>query len=77
MYRVELGARVRRACRVEGMSTREGLAGVRVGPQKTVRKMLSFLGAPINPYGFRRTPCKLALDIVRLPAQPISLMVAS
>ena len=25
MYRVELYARVRRACRVEGMSTREGI----------------------------------------------------
>ena len=33
MYRVEMYARVRRACRVEGMSNPRGLAGVRVGPQ--------------------------------------------
>ena len=49
MYRVDLQARVRRACRVEGMSTRE--ASRVFGPdRKTVRKMLSFSVPP----GYRR-----------------------
>ena len=41
MYRVELYARVRRACRVEGMSTREA-SRVFALDRKTVRKMQSF-----------------------------------
>ena len=39
MYRVELYARVRRACHVEGMSTREASRVFGVD-RKTVRKML-------------------------------------
>ena len=39
MYRVEMYARVRRACRVEGMSTREA-SRVFGLDRKTVRKML-------------------------------------
>ena len=49
MYRVELYARVRRACRVEGMSTREA-SRVFGLDRKTVRKMLSFSVPP----GYRR-----------------------
>ena len=49
MYRVDLYARVRRACRVEGMSTREG-SRVFGLDCKTVRKMLSFSVPP----GYRR-----------------------
>ncbi len=41
MYRVELYARVRRACRVEGMSTRKASRVFGVD-RKTVRKMLAF-----------------------------------
>ena len=50
MYRVDLYARVRRACRVEGMSTHEAsrMFGV---DRKTVRKMLSFS----VPLGYRRS----------------------
>ena len=40
MYRVEMYARVRRACRVEGMSTREASRVLGSG-RKTLRKMLS------------------------------------
>ena len=50
MYRVELYARVRRACRVEGMSTREA-SRVFGLDRKTVRKMLSFSVPP----GYRRS----------------------
>ena len=50
MYRVELYARVRRACRVEGMSTREASRVFGVD-RKTVRKMLSFSVPP----GYRRS----------------------
>ena len=50
MYRVELYARVRRACRVEGMSTREA-SQVFGLDRKTVRKMLSFSVPP----GYRRS----------------------
>ena len=49
MYRVDLYARVRRACRVEGMSTREA-SRVFGLDRKTVRKMLSFSVPP----GYRR-----------------------
>ena len=49
MYRVEMHARVRRACRVEGMSTREA-SRVFGLDRKTVRKMLSFSVPP----GYRR-----------------------
>ena len=49
MYRVDLYARVRRACRVEGMSTREASRVFGVD-RKTVRKMLSFSVPP----GYRR-----------------------
>ncbi len=49
MYRVDLYARVRRACRVEGMSTREA-SPVFGLDRKTVRKMLSFSVPP----GYRR-----------------------
>ena len=45
MYRVEMYARVRRACRVEGMSTREASRVFGVD-RKTVRKMLSFSVPP-------------------------------
>ena len=50
MYRVELYARVRRACHVEGMSTREASRVFGVD-RKTVRKMLSFSVPP----GYRRS----------------------
>ena len=50
MYRVEMYARVRRACRVEGMSTREA-SRVFGLDRKTVRKMLSFSLPP----GYRRS----------------------
>ena len=49
MYRVDLYARVRRACRVEGMSTHEA-SRVFGLDRKTVRKMLSFSVPP----GYRR-----------------------
>ena len=49
MYRVDLYARVRRACRFEGMSTREA-SRVFGLDRKTVRKMLSFSVPP----GYRR-----------------------
>ena len=49
MYRVDLYARVRRACRVEGMSNREA-SRVFGQDRKTVRKMLSFSVPP----GYRR-----------------------
>ena len=49
MYRVDLYARVRRACRVEGMSTREA-SRVFGLDRKTARKMLSFSVPP----GYRR-----------------------
>ena len=49
MYRVEMYARVRRACRVEGMSPREA-SRVFGLDRKTVRKMLSFSVPP----GYRR-----------------------
>ena len=49
MYRVEMYARVRRACRVEGMSTREASRVLGLD-RKTVRKMLSFSVPP----GYRR-----------------------
>ena len=49
MYHVELYARVRRACMVEGMSLREAsrVFGLR---RDTVRKMLAYSAAP----GYRR-----------------------
>ena len=50
MYRVEMYARVRRACRVKGMSTREA-SRVFGLDRKTVRKMLSFSVPP----GYRRS----------------------
>ena len=50
MYRVEMYARVRRACRVEGMSTREA-SRVFGLDRKTVCKMLSFSVPP----GYRRS----------------------
>ena len=50
MYRVELYARVRRACHVEGMSPREASRVFGVD-RKTVRKMLSFSVPP----GYRRS----------------------
>ena len=50
MYRVELYARVRRACHVEGMNTREASRVFGVD-RKTVRKMLSFSVPP----GYRRS----------------------
>ncbi len=50
MYRVDLYARVRRACRVNGMSTREASRAFGVD-RKTVRKMLSFSVPP----GYRRS----------------------
>ena len=50
MYQVEMYARVRRACRVEGMSTREA-SRVFGLDRKTVRKMLSFSVPP----GYRRS----------------------
>ncbi|MEE8293920.1 MAG: IS21 family transposase [Kiloniellales bacterium] len=59
MYRVELYARVRRSCRVEGLSQRE--AALRFGiDRKTVSKMLSFSVPP----GYRRNsaPRKPRLD---------------
>ncbi len=49
MYRVELYARVRRACHVEGMSVREA-SRVFGLDRKTVRKMLAFSVPP----GYRR-----------------------
>ena len=49
MYRVEMYARVRRACRVEGTTTREA-SWVFGLDRKTVRKMLSFSVPP----GYRR-----------------------
>ena len=49
MYRVEMCARVRRACRVAGMSTRQA-SRVFGLDRKTVRKMLSFSVPP----GYRR-----------------------
>ena len=49
MYRVDLYARVGRACRVEGMSTREAWRVFGLD-RKTVRKMLSFSVPP----GYRR-----------------------
>ncbi len=49
MYRVELYARVRRACMVEGMSTREA-ARVFGLHRDTVRKMLRYSVPP----GYRR-----------------------
>ena len=45
MYRVELYARVRRACRVEGMSTREA-SRVFDLDRNAVRKMLAFSVPP-------------------------------
>ncbi len=45
MYRVELYARVRRACMVEGMSTREA-ARVFGLHRDTVRKMLKYSAPP-------------------------------
>ena len=50
MYRVDLYARVRQACRVKGMSTREASRVFGVD-RKTVRKMLSFSVPP----GYRRS----------------------
>ena len=50
MYRVELYARVRRACHVEGMSTREASRVFGVD-RKTVRKMLSFSVPDRVPWG--------------------------
>ena len=50
MYRVDLYARVRRACRIEGMSSREASRVFGVD-RKTVRKMLSFSVPP----GYRRS----------------------
>ena len=50
MYRVDLYARVRRACRVEGMSTREA-SRVFGLDRKTVRKMLSFSVPPGYRHG--------------------------
>ena len=49
MYKVELYARVRRACMVEGMSTREA-ARVFGLHRDTVRKMLQYSVPP----GYRR-----------------------
>ena len=49
MYKVELYARVRRACMVEGMSTREA-ARVFGLHRDTVRKMLEYSVPP----GYRR-----------------------
>ena len=49
MYKVELYARVRRACMVEGMSTREA-ARVFELHRDTVRKMLEYSVPP----GYRR-----------------------
>ena len=49
MYRVELYARVRRACRVEGMSTREALAGVRAGPQDGTQDAVVLGAARVSP----------------------------
>ena len=48
MYHVELYARVRRACMVEGMSVREAsrVFGLH---RDTVRKMLAYSGAPRIP----------------------------
>ena len=73
MYRVEMYARVRRACRVEGMSTRKASRVFGVD-RKTVRKMLSF---PVPP-GYRRSapPRRPKLDpftpiIDRMAAQRI------
>jgi transposase len=59
MYRVELYARVRRACRVEGMSIHEA-SRVFGLDRKTVRKMLAFSVPP----GYRRsrTPRRPKLD---------------
>ena len=50
MYRVDLYARVRKACCVKGMSTREASRVLGVD-RKTVRKMLSFSVPP----GYRRS----------------------
>ena len=50
MYRVDLYARVRRACRVERMSVHEASRVFGVD-RKTVRKMLSFSVPP----GYRRS----------------------
>ena len=49
MYHVELYARVRRACMVEGMSVREA-SRVFGWHRDTVRKMLAYSAAP----GYRR-----------------------
>ena len=57
MYRVEMYARVRRACRVEGMSTREASRVFGVD-RKTVRKMLSFSVPP----GYRRGQAATAAE---------------
>ena len=53
MYRVELYARVRRACMVEGMSTREAarMFGLH---RDTVRKMLRYSVPPPGTSGSRR-----------------------
>ena len=50
MYRVDLYARVRHACRVKGMSTHEASRLFNLD-RKTVRKMLSFSVPP----GYRRS----------------------
>ena len=59
MYRVELYARVRRACHVEGVSIREATRVFGLD-RKTVRKMLAFSVPP----GYRRTgrPRRRKLD---------------
>ena len=59
MYRVDLYARVRRACRVDGMSVHEA-SRVFGLDRKTVRKMLKFSVPP----GYRRrsSPRRPKLD---------------
>ena len=67
MYRVDLYARVRRACRVEGMSTREA-SRVFGLDRKTVRKMLKcFWEYWSAKSGKALLPCQKSNSIVGPP----------
>ena len=63
MYNVELYARVRRACMVEGMSVREAsrVFGLH---RDTVRKMLAYSVPP----GYRRYPQKVCKQSGGVPS---------
>ena len=70
MYRVDLYARVRRACRVDGMSVHEA-SRVFGLDRKTVRKMLKFSVPPGDhrtlPRAQQRQPCEGHAASARVP----------